>query len=129
MKQSRVVSATITVVIAMVAFISFGAGYMTRPIPVAGATPHPLSSMIDGNPVGFSITDKATSLQVKGSAPSCFTHPGPCGMTVAHSTRAAFTCSSSYCASYKGKIVVTVYWSDGHTSNQTYPSYGLISSP
>jgi hypothetical protein len=131
MKQSRAVSPTITVLIAMVAFISFGAGYMTRPIQVIGASTRPTPTPVDGDPVGFTIADKLTSLKPSGEPPSCVTSAAACKMTITHSTETASACptSSKYCALYTGTITIKMKWSDKPPSSHTYTSYSLISSP
>jgi|SRR5579863_666515 len=129
MKQTRIGSAALAVVIATVAFISFGAGYMTRPSPVAGASSYPTPPTKDGNPVGFTLTEKATSVKPSGKPPSCLTTAATCNITVSHSTQAAFTCTSGYCAAYSGKVTLKLIWPHEPPSQHTYNTYSLISSP
>jgi hypothetical protein len=129
MRQSRVVSAA-AVAIAMAAFISFGAAYVTRPIPVAGAITHPTPTpRADGNPVGFTISDTTSSLKPSGTPPSCLSSSAPCNLTVVHSSQTVPQCSRSYCASFTGHMTLKITWSDGHHSSKTFTSYGVISSP
>jgi hypothetical protein len=125
MKQSRVVSPTITLLIAMVALISFGAGYLTRPIRAFGG------GVADGNPVGFKISGPITAT-TSGNVPKCLQTGAAataCPITLEYREKPYTQTCSTYCAKYYGKSATTIIWSDGHETSHSASLYGKISSP